>query len=58
MIDDSFYEDDEAFTVQILPIMDTIVSPIYNKSVVVINSDIYDGTSKYNLYFVIYIIFS
>lgn len=42
LIDDSFYEDEEAFEVHISPSINTVVSPRYNKSTVVIKRDIRD----------------
>lgn len=43
IIDDSLFEDDEEFSVYILPSMDTVVSSKFNKSLVIIRPDVNDG---------------
>lgn len=43
LIDDSLYEEDEDFSVYIVPSFNTVVSPKYNKSLVIIKPDANDG---------------
>lgn len=43
LIDDSLYEDEEEFSVEILPNADTLVNPRFNRTLVIIKPDVHDG---------------